>query len=192
MSEEPQTSESVTVQDAGCQFPTGPGGQVCGRAVVRSGAPSRPSSYCDRDGHTRAKAFAARRRFELAAAREPGEQPGTDAEDTATERPVTDGRASFGVLLARFEDTVGQTQRAAAEQATQLEQTALAELANVQARADQAATQRRAAEDHCTELDTARAAHHAQITTLRRDATDQLTAVLARLERPTRIDQEGK
>ncbi|WP_219419926.1 hypothetical protein [Pseudonocardia nigra] len=33
---------------------------------------------------------------------------------------MTDGRASFGVLLARFEDTAGQTQRALAEQQAQL------------------------------------------------------------------------
>lgn len=124
MSEQSQSSASLTGEDAGCQFPTGPGGQVCGRSVVRSGAPGRPSSYCDLDGHTRAKAFAARRRFELAAARsEPGEHPGpVDADVAAGERPVTDGRASFGVLLARFEDAAAQAQRTAAEQQAQLAQ----------------------------------------------------------------------
>lgn len=124
MSEQSQSSASLTGEDAGCQFPTGPGGQVCGRSVVRSGAPGRPSSYCDLDGHARAKAFAARRRFELAAARsEPGEHPGpVNADVAAGERPVTDGRASFGVLLARFEDTAAQAQRTAAEQQAQLAQ----------------------------------------------------------------------
>jgi len=46
-------------EEEGCQFPLSPG-QMCGRPVVRSGKPGRPSAYCDLPGHTRAKAFDAR------------------------------------------------------------------------------------------------------------------------------------
>ncbi|MGH3942597.1 MAG: hypothetical protein ACRDTG_29040 [Pseudonocardiaceae bacterium] len=113
MSEQPQHS-ALTGEDPGCQFPTGPG-EVCNRAVTRSGAPGRPASYCDQDGHTRARAFAARRRIQ----QEPGDQPGGSG---MTERPVTDGRTSVGALLARFEDTAQAQQRAVAEHAAQLEQ----------------------------------------------------------------------
>jgi hypothetical protein len=44
-----------------------------------------------------------------------GVEPAAD-EVVVAERPVSDGRASFGALLARFEETAGQAQRVAAEQ----------------------------------------------------------------------------
>ena len=56
----------------GCQFPTGPGGQTCGRPIEQSGGPGAPARYCDLTGHNRAKAFAARRSYALAAAGGPG------------------------------------------------------------------------------------------------------------------------
>jgi hypothetical protein len=120
---ETTTSENVE----GCVFPTGPGGQVCGRPVAKRGKPGRPSTYCEDDPeHTRAKAFLARRRFELAAARgeaAAGRQGGGSAVQVGvavSERPVTDSRQSFGVLLARFEELAAAAQRAGAEQQAQL------------------------------------------------------------------------
>lgn len=109
----------------GCQFPTGAGGQTCGRPIEQSGGPGAPARYCDLAGHNRAKAFAARRSYALAAAGGPGagrpegaEGPGAGVE--ALERPVTDGRASFGALLAQFGDVAGQARRVLDDQQTQL------------------------------------------------------------------------
>ncbi|MBN9103085.1 MAG: hypothetical protein J0I49_34075 [Pseudonocardia sp.] len=110
---------------SGCQFPTGPGGQTCGRPIEQSGGPGAPARYCDLPAHNRAKAFAARRSYALAAAGGPGsgradgvEGPGAGVE--ALERPVTDGRASFGALLAQFGDVAGQARRVLDEQQGQL------------------------------------------------------------------------
>lgn len=103
----------------GCQFPTGPG-LACGRPIERTGAPGAPSRYCDLPGHNRAKAFAARRAFQLAAAGG-GVGPVDGAEpDVVPVRPVTDGRASFGVLLAQFGDIAAATQQALDAQQRQL------------------------------------------------------------------------
>jgi colicin import membrane protein len=92
-----------------CVFPTGPHGQQCGRPVAAHGKPvsGRRPLYCDNPEHTRGKAFAARRRYELAAARgHDSNQPGAVQVDQAVpEHPVTDGRVSFGALLARFEES---------------------------------------------------------------------------------------
>ncbi len=109
----------------GCQFPTGPGGQTCGRPIEQSGGPGAPARYCDLTGHNRAKAFAARRSYALAAAGGPGAgrpdgADGTGAGVEALERPVTDGRASFGALLAQFGDVAGQARRVLDDQQTQL------------------------------------------------------------------------
>jgi hypothetical protein len=47
-----------------------------------------------------------RRRYELIAARSnKGQQSVTPVEDQVPEHPVTDGRVSFGALLARFEQS---------------------------------------------------------------------------------------
>ena len=75
----------------GCQFPTGPAGRVCGCPIERSGGPGAPSRYCDLPGHNRAKAFAARRAFQLAAAGGPAPRA-EDRELVVPERPVTDGQ----------------------------------------------------------------------------------------------------
>jgi colicin import membrane protein len=98
-----------------CQFPTGPHGETCGEPIARSGAPGRPSLYCENPEHTRAKAFAARRAMERG-------QPGaTMVVDVAVhERPVSDGRASFGALLVRFEESVSAARRHADDQHAQL------------------------------------------------------------------------
>lgn len=108
---------------SGCQFPAGPGGQTCGRPIEQSGGPGAPARYCDLGGHNRAKAFAARRSYALAAAGGPGagradggDGPGAEV----LERPVTDGRASFGALLAQFGDVAGQARRVLDDQQTQL------------------------------------------------------------------------
>jgi len=114
-------SEAPGVTNGGgdeCQFPTGPG-LACGRPIERTGAPGAPSRYCDLPGHNRAKAFAARRAFQLAAAGVGG--TGAVVEEEAVPvRPVTDGRASFGVLLAQFGDIAAQTQQALDAQQRQL------------------------------------------------------------------------
>ncbi|HZD15012.1 MAG TPA: hypothetical protein VE196_07770, partial [Pseudonocardiaceae bacterium] len=116
MSDEQRGSGGV---DEACQFPTGPGGATCGRPIERSGAPGRPSRYCELPEHTRATAFAARRALERGGA-DVGTVATAVGEVVAPERPVSDGRASFGALLARFEETAGHAQRAAAEQQAQL------------------------------------------------------------------------
>lgn len=108
---------------SGCQFPTGPSGQTCGRPIEQSGGPGAPVRYCDLTGHNRAKAFAARRSYALAAAGGPGRVDGVDGPGPgveALERPVTDGRASFGALLAQFGDVAGQARRVLDDQQTQL------------------------------------------------------------------------
>jgi hypothetical protein len=109
-------SRPGSVAEDGCQFPTGPSGATCRRPIERSGAPGRPARYCDRPDHDRAKAFAARRALDAAGAG----PAGPEQELIAPERPVTDGRASFGALLARFEETATLAQRSAAEQQAQL------------------------------------------------------------------------
>jgi colicin import membrane protein len=89
-------------------FPTGPDGQVCGRPIVADGKPAgRRSSYCDNPDHTRGKAFAVRRKYELAAARghTSSQHEVTQVEHAVPEHPVTDGRTSLAALLARFEDS---------------------------------------------------------------------------------------
>jgi colicin import membrane protein len=114
-----------------CQFPTGPGGRTCGRPIERSGAPGRPSLYCNLPGHTRAKAFAARRAFHLVTVGDGGDGPAE--EDVAVPQwPVSDGRASFGALLAQFGDVAEQTRQALDEQQRQL--TAILERASEVAR----------------------------------------------------------
>ncbi len=105
----------------GCQFPTGPG-LGCGRPIERTGLPGAPSRYCDLPGHNRAKAFAARRAFQLAAAGVgPAGAGGMVGEpDVVPVRPVSDGRASFGALLAQFGDIAAATQQALDAQQRQL------------------------------------------------------------------------
>jgi colicin import membrane protein len=95
----------------GCVFPTGPDGEVCSRPVAKNGKPvgGRRPLYCDDPDHTRGKAFAVRRRYELAAAR--GQSNGqrvVQVELAVSERPVTDGRVSLGALVARFEESSAQ------------------------------------------------------------------------------------
>lgn len=96
----------------GCLFPTGLNGQVCGRPVAANAKPvaGRRPSYCDNPDHTRGKAFAVRRRYELTAA---GGQSNTQqeviqVEQEVPEHPVTEGRIALGALLARFEDSSTQ------------------------------------------------------------------------------------
>jgi colicin import membrane protein len=103
----------------GCQFPTGPG-MSCGRPIERSGLPGAPSRYCELPGHNRAKAFAARRAFQLAATGMAGPGGPVGEQDVVPMRPVTDGRTSFGVLLAQFGDIAAQTQQALDAQQRQL------------------------------------------------------------------------
>ncbi len=105
--------------EPGCQFPTGPGGLACGRPIERTGGPGAPSRYCDLPGHNRAKAFAARRAFQLATAAG-APPPEGDGVEVVPVRPVSDGRASFGVLLAQFGDIAAQTQQALDTQQRQL------------------------------------------------------------------------
>ena len=105
----------------GCQFPTGPPGLACGRPIERTGGPGAPSRYCDLPGHNRAKAFAARRAFQLAATGVgPAGVSGVGEQDVVPVRPVSDGRASFGVLLAQFGDIAAHTQQALDAQQRQL------------------------------------------------------------------------
>ncbi|MGH3530292.1 MAG: hypothetical protein ACRDQ6_23805, partial [Pseudonocardiaceae bacterium] len=118
---EQKNAESVTGDDAaGCQFPAGPDGQVCGEAIGRSGAPGRPSRYCENPEHTRAKAFAARRSIERAVAGGFAAEQAMQRDVVVPERPVTDGRSSFGALLSRFEEAVQHARQGAAEQQAQL------------------------------------------------------------------------
>jgi len=113
--------ESVTddsylspIGDDRCQFPAGPDGEICGEPIARSGAPGRPSLYCDNPDHTRARAFAARRSLERG---RPGAVVALDV--AVPERPVTDGRTSLGALLVRFEESAASARRAAADQHAQ-------------------------------------------------------------------------
>jgi colicin import membrane protein len=102
------SSESAECVD-GCVFPTGPDGQVCGRPVAKNdkSVGGRRPLYCDNPDHTRGKAFAVRRRYELAAAR--GQSNGQRVVQVeVSERPVTDGRVSLGALVARFEESSAQ------------------------------------------------------------------------------------
>lgn len=114
MIEDPN-SEFPAGDETGCQFPTGIDGQTCEQPIARSGAPGRPPRYCNNPEHTRAKAFAARRALERG-----GAGHTLAVEVAVPEHPVSDGRASFGALLARFEEAVAQAQRAAADQHNQL------------------------------------------------------------------------
>jgi colicin import membrane protein len=95
-----------------CVFPTGPDGQVCGRPLTKNGKPvgGRPPLYCDDPDHTRGKAFAARRRYELAATRglSNSRQRVVQVELAVSEHPVTDGRISLSALVARFEESSAQ------------------------------------------------------------------------------------
>lgn len=100
------------------QFPTGPNGEMCGDQIARSGAPGRPSRYCENSEHTRAKSFAARRAFERVPVGGLPAQP--RVEPVVSERPVTDGRTSLGALLSQFEDTAARAQQAAADQQARL------------------------------------------------------------------------
>jgi len=86
---------AFAADDEGCQFPLGPQ-QLCGRPVVRSGKPGRPSAYCDLPGHTRAKAWAAR-------GDEHGQTVAVPAGESVVDRPVSYGRMSFEALLAQFQ-----------------------------------------------------------------------------------------
>lgn len=108
-----QNSDGKPVEPMdGCMFPTGPDGQVCGRPVATNGKPAggRRCSYCNDPDHTRGKAFAVRRRYELAAARgHTSNQHGVaQVEQVVPEHPMTDGRTSLAALLARFEDSSTQ------------------------------------------------------------------------------------
>jgi colicin import membrane protein len=103
-----RSGDMKSVEDMdGCVFPTGPHGQQCGRPVAAHGKPVRGRCplYCDNPEHTRGKAFAMRRRYEFAAAGgHDSNKPGVIQDDhVVPEHPVTDGRVSFGALLARFE-----------------------------------------------------------------------------------------
>jgi colicin import membrane protein len=93
----------------GCLFPTGPDGQICGRPIASNGKPvgGRRSSYCDNPDHTRGKAFAVRRRYELDVARghNSTQHEVAHVEHAVSEHPVTDGRISLAALLARLEDS---------------------------------------------------------------------------------------
>lgn len=120
MSDEPQSSDPlISDDDAGCQFPTGPNGEVCGNRIVRSGAPGRPSRYCARSDHTRPLAFSARQR--LALGRSSGLPEQQRVEFVVLERPVTDGRTSLGALLSQFGDAATRAQQAAIDQKAQFD-----------------------------------------------------------------------
>jgi hypothetical protein len=101
-----------------CQFPTG-SDTVCGRPVARTGAAGRPGRHCNRPEHTRAKEFAARRVLERAGALG---GPGGELldEQALAARPVSDGRVSLGVLLARFAEEAAEQRDADAERAAQM------------------------------------------------------------------------
>jgi hypothetical protein len=58
--------------------------------VVRSGKPGRPSAYCDLLGHTRAKAWAARRAYD--SGDEHGQTVAVPAGESVVDRPVSYGR----------------------------------------------------------------------------------------------------
>jgi DNA repair exonuclease SbcCD ATPase subunit len=61
--------------------------------------------YCDLPGHTRAKAFAARREFERGS---PGGSGRPVDQQVVADRPVSYGRASFEALLSRFEQVADE------------------------------------------------------------------------------------
>lgn len=107
-----QHSEMQSGESAdGCLFPTGPNDQICGRPIETHAKPAgRRPLYCDNPDHTRGKAFAVRRRYELTAARghTNTHHELTQAEQAVPEHPVTDGRIALGALLARFEDSSTQ------------------------------------------------------------------------------------
>lgn len=125
MTDPSNTSDTAVVasDEDGCQFPLGPG-QLCERPVVRSGKPGRPSAYCDDPGHTRAKAFAARRAYEhTGSAQTGGAGPVGESVD---ERPVSYGRLSFEALLAQFQQVAtghGAQMATLVDQASELART---------------------------------------------------------------------
>ena len=147
----PPTDEPEAEQ--GCQFPTGPD-QLCERPVVRSGKPGRPSAYCDDPGHTRAKAFAARRAYEqTGSAQTGGAGPVGESVD---ERPVSYGRLSFEALLAQFQQVAtghGAQMATLVDQASELART----VADPDAAAYEVEQAHRAAEQRIAEVEAAQA-----------------------------------
>ncbi len=122
MSDEQLTGDPACAEVGGCQFPTGPGGTTCGRPIERSGTPGpgRPALYCDLEGHTRAKAFTARRALERATVGGAGTVFAGEDERIDSAHPVTVGQERFGALLQLFGEVADQAQRTVAVQQTQL------------------------------------------------------------------------
>ncbi len=123
MSDEQLTGRDAGAEElGGCQFPTGPGGATCNRPIERSGnpGPGRPARYCDLDGHTRVKAFTARRALERATLAGAANTAAEVDERIDSAHPVTGGQERFGALLQLFGDLADQAQRTVAAQQTQL------------------------------------------------------------------------
>jgi len=142
---------AFAADDEGCQFPLGPQ-QLCGRPVVRSGKPGRPSAYCDLPGHTRAKAWAARRAYD--SGDEHGQTVAVPAGESVVDRPVSYGRMSFEALLAQFQQVAaghGEQMAALVDQASQLART----VADPDAAAYEVEEAHRSAEKRVAEADAA-------------------------------------
>jgi colicin import membrane protein len=182
MSEPSNTSNTAVAasDEEGCQFPLGPS-QLCGRPVVRSGKPGRPSAYCDDPGHTRAKAFAARRVYEPAGS---GQASAGPAGESVADRPVSYGRMSFEALLAQFQQVAqGHCEQMAAlvDQASQLART----VADPDATAYEVEEAHRAAEKRVAEADAAQA--HAE-----REARDARRAREHAIEERAQADEAAQ
>ena len=169
MSEQPQSTAAdlLTGEDAECQFPTGPR-DVCGRPVMRSGAPGRPGKYCDLPGHTRAKAFAARREFDRGAA---GRERA--AGELVADRPVSYGRASFEALLARFEQLAAEHREQLGLIVAEAEDL-ISTVGDADAATYEVAEAHRAAEIRIAQAQTAQAAAERAAGAARRDAAAAL------------------
>lgn len=180
----------------GCLFPTGPNGQICGRPIATNAEPSagRRPSYCDNPDHTRGKAFAVRRRYQLAAARSPHttQHDVAQADQGVSEHPVTDGRTSLAALLARFEDSSTQLTTVLNQVHQMQVELAEAHTAVARAEAEKEAAQQAAEHDRATiqalqqqleqqrhDLNTLRQQAQEERAALAQHYTDQITEILA-------------
>ncbi|MEO6087748.1 MAG: hypothetical protein ABIQ18_32015 [Umezawaea sp.] len=114
----PRVEASPESDQGKCSFPTGVAA-TCGRPVVASGKPGRPTPYCDLPDHGRAKAYAARKRYELAALRSEGSSVTGAAvvvEEEVPARPVSEGRVTLAVLVERLDNLVTASKAQAAQQ----------------------------------------------------------------------------
>jgi colicin import membrane protein len=141
-----ELTKSVDQVD-GCVFPTGPDNQTCGRPVATNGKPGkRRSLYCDLPDHTRGKAFAVRRRYELAAARSNNSQHAVTQVEDEVVRTVSDpDAASYEVEQRKREAAIqiaeAQRLQVAAEHEASNARHQAAREAEQRAQADEAAEQ---------------------------------------------------